>query len=502
MSVKFVQSMQHEVNWTQTENGADALKSTNNALLDLFGVIGALRTRNDREITDLFSKAFVEDKLFALKMSFYARDVRNGGLGERRIPRVIWKYLAINYPEVIERNMEFIPHFGRWDDLFIFVGTKLEQAVWYTISKQWNEDVKNMMAGEPISLMGKWLKSTNASAKETVAIAKKTAKALGLSEVEYRKSLSAFRKYLDIVECKMSRKEFDKITYKAVPSRAMMIYRSSFAKNDNEGFTAYIESLVKGETTINASTLFPYDIFEKMGLASAGYGSRNGGDFCFRNKDAILEAQWKALPNYVSGENNVLVMADTSGSMMGRPICSALGLAMYFAEKNKGAFKDVFMTFSERPSFVTLKGDSLFERIKNVPSIVSNTDIESAFNLILKTSIDNKLDAEDMPKALIIISDMEFDQGTSQGYSREKQTYHDAMKKKFLNAGYELPNIIYWNVDSRQNVFHAFSDYKGVQLASGQSPSVFMSIMKNIGLNPVEAMINVINNPVYDCITI
>ena len=240
---KFVKAMQYETNWTQTENGADALKSTNNALLDLFGVIGALRTRNDREITDLFSKAFVEDKLFALKMSFYARDIRNGGISERRTPRVIWKYLAINYPEVIERNMEFIPHFGRWDDLFIFIDTKLENAVWYTISEQWNKDVKSMMAGEPISLMGKWLKSTNASAKETVAIAKKTAKALGLSEVEYRKSLSAFRKYLDIVECKMSRKDFDKITYKAVPSRAMMIYRKSFAKNDNNGFTAYMEKL-------------------------------------------------------------------------------------------------------------------------------------------------------------------------------------------------------------------------------------------------------------------
>lgn len=495
MSVKFVEAMQYDTNWTKTENGADALKSTTNALLDLFGVIGALRTRNDREVIDLFSKAFVEDKLLAMKMSFYARDVRNGGLGERKVPRVIWEYLALNYPDIMEKNMEFVPHFGRWDDLFIFIDTNLEKAMWYTIGKQWNEDVRNMIAGEPISLMGKWLKSINASSRETVAIAKKTAKALGLSEVEYRKSLSAFRKYLDIVECKMSRKEFDKITYKAVPSKAMMIYRSSFARNDNEGFTSYIESLVKGETKINASTLFPYEILGKM---------TGGSGMTIYRKDEVLEAQWKALPNYVSGENNVIVMADTSGSMMGQPILSSLGLAMYFAERNKGAYKDVFMTFDSRPSFVTLKGDSLFERIKNVKSINANTNLEAGFQLILDVALKNKISNDEMPKALVIISDMEFDQATRTdwGSNKNNMTFYDAMKSKFEKNGYEIPNVIFWNVQSRQNVFHAFSDYKGVQLASGQSPSVFMSIMKNIGLNPVEAMVNTLSNPAYDCITI
>ena len=219
-----------------------------------------------------------------------------------------------------------------------------------------------------------------------------------------------------------------------------------------------------------------------------------------RHKDDVLEAQWKALPNYVEGENNVVVMADTSGSMYGRPMCTSVGLAMYFAERNTGPYKDTFMTFSSKPSFVTLKGDTLFEKVKCVPSIIDNTNIKAAFDEILSVAIDNKISAEEVPKALVIISDMEFDNCSPD--ARKKMTFYDIVKAEYARHGYELPNVIFWNVDSRQNVFHAFSDYKGVQLASGNSPSVFLSIMKNIGLNPVEAMTNVLNNPVYNCITV
>jgi len=493
MSQKFVNALKKENNYTRTENNAVALKSTNSALVDLFGQIGSFRKRTDADIEAAFSKAFAEDKLLATKMVFYARNIR-GGLGERRTARIIFKYLANLYPDIVRKNIQYIPLFGRVDDLYVFVGTSVEDSMWQLIKQQWNLDIENMNNNKPISLLGKWLKSVNTSSKESNNLGKLTAKKLGLSEKEYRKTLSALRKYLDVVEIKMSANQWNKINYAGVSSRAMSIYRNAFRKHDEDRFDAYIESVSKGEAKINASTLFPYDIIERMGLDIGWYNSY----LSVRNYDKVLEEQWKALPNYIEGENNVLVMADTSGSMQGRPMATSVGLAIYFAERNHGVFKDVFMTFSSRPSFVQLKGDTLYDKIKCIPSIVANTDLEAAFKLILDTAIRNNLTAEDMPKSLVVISDMEVDSATS----GDHETFYESMVNMYRQHGYEMPNVIFWNVDSRHDHFQVTSEYKGVQLASGQSPSVFKSILNNIGKTPYEAMVDTLSNPMYDCITV
>ncbi len=494
MSQKFVNALRKEDNFTVTENQAVALKSTYSSLVDLFGQIGAFRTRSESDIESAFSKAFAEDKLLATKMAFYARNIR-GGLGERRTFKVIMKFLAKIHPEVVKKNIQHISTFGRWDDLYEFVGTEVEPTMWSLIKKQWISDVENMNQGKPVSLLAKWLKSVNTSSINSNRLGKLTAKNLGLSEKEYRKTLSKLRKYIDVVEVKMSGQQWTNINYPSVPSRAMSIYRNAFIRHDEEGFTRYIEQVIKGKQKINADTLFPYDIMEKMGL-TWDYNS----SFEFSNYDKVLEEQWKALPNYIEGENNVLIMADTSGSMQGRPICTSVGLAMYFAERNYGVFKNKFMTFSERPSFVELKGNTLYEKIKCVPAIVENTNLEAAFRLILDTAVKNNLTAKEMPKSLVVISDMQFDLATYKKDSR--MTWHDTMVKMYADEGYEIPNIIYWNVDSRRDTFQVTSEHKGVQLASGQSPSVFKSILKNVGKTPYEAMLDTLNDPMYDCITV
>jgi hypothetical protein len=425
-------------------------------------------------------------------------------LGERKVPRIIWRYLANNYPEIMSKNLSYIAEFGRWDDMFELIGTPIEKEMWALIAMQWNQDIIYMSEGKPISLLAKWMKSINASSKKSVLIAKKTVKQFGITEKQYRQTLSMLRSYLDVVEKKMSRKEFDKINYNTVPSRAMMKYRNAFRNRDANRFYEYTNALLdcctveEQSVKINASTLYPYDIFEKMELEYSYKGNNRDTYFSFNNPDDILEAQWRALPNYVDGEHNVLVMADTSGSMSGRPMCTALGLAVYFAERNKGAFQNTFMTFSEKPNFVTIKGDTLSEKIRNVESIVANTNIEKAFDMVLNVAVKNNILQDEMPKAIVIISDMAFDCATT----NKRDTYYDKMKDKFAQNGYVIPQIIFWNVQSRQNVFHAFSQYKGVQLASGSSPSVFLSIMKNVGLNPYEAMLNTLNNSVYDCIVV
>jgi len=495
MSRRFVSALKQESNYTLTENGAVALKSTESALVDLFGQIGAMRNRTDADIEAAFSKAFAEDRLLATKMAFYARNIR-GGLGERRAARVIFNFLAKVHPDVMRKNIQYVPLFGRYDDLYEFVGTPVENDMWTLIKEQWSLDIDNMNNNKPISLLAKWLKSVNTSSDESNRLGKLTAKNLGLSEKEYRKTLSALRRYLDVTEVKMSHNQWSDINYAGVPSRAMSIYRNAFRKHDEERFNAYIESVSKGESKINASTLFPYDIIEKMQLRTGW----NGNYLAVNHYDKVLEEQWKALPNYIEGENNVLVMADTSASMMGRPMATSVGLAIYFAERNHGVFKDVFMTFSSRPSFVQLKGDTLYEKIKCIPSIVANTDLEAAFRLILNTAINNNLTAEDMPKSLVVISDMEFDNATD--YNTNHETFYESMVKMYRQHGYEMPNIIFWNVDSRHDNFQVASEYRGVQLASGQSPSVFKSILNNIGKTPYEAMLSVLNDPMYDCITV
>jgi hypothetical protein len=484
---KFTQGINNSQKWKLTENGADALKSTTNALLDLFATIGALRSRTERDVENAFDKAFATDPLSATKMSFYARNIR-GGLGERKVSRTIWRWLAYHQPEIMKKNIHLVPVFGRWDDLYTFVGTEVEPAIWELISHQWNQDLKDMTEGKPISLLGKWLKSVNTSSPESVKLGKLTATILGYTEREYRKYLSAFRSYLKVVEKSMSSKEWDGINYEQVPSKAMTNYRKAFSKQDPTRFVKYLESVKKGTAKINSGTLYPYDIVEKI---MRGENS------------AVLEEQWKALPNYVEGENNMLVMADVSGSMSGRPIATSVGLAIYFAERNKGPFHNLFMTFSSRPEFVTLKGSSLASKIANASSAhwEQNTDFEAAFREILRVAVANKVPQEDMPKALICISDMEFDTAT-RGYGRyQKVSYFDIMTKLYNDAGYVLPTVVFWNVSARQDTFHAEMQ-DGVQFASGQSTSVFKSILGAKNLGPYEMMMNVLNDPQYDVVTI
>lgn len=492
MKNKFLSFLQKGNNRTYTENGATALKTTDSSLLDLFGSIGSLRTRDESEIERLFSMAFSSDQLLATKMAFYARNIR-GGLGERRTFKVILKYLAQLSTETVIKNFDAIALFGRYDDFYALVDTPIEKEMWHYLKNQLDLDLMNYEENEPVSLLAKWLKSINASSSETKRLGKLTATAFGYSEKNYRKILAKLRSYIDLTESKISRNAWTDIVYSSVPSRAMSIYRNTFKAHDEEGFNAYIAALEKGETKVNALALYPYDILEKLGLT---WDSKY---FSFLNADPILEAQWKALPDYVQSEHDILVMADTSGSMCGRPLCSSIGLALYFAERNKGAFKNVFMTFSNEPCLIELKGNTLYDRIKCIPAIVENTNLEAAFNLILKVAIRNKLKAGELPKSLVVITDMEFDIGTT---SMSDWTFYDNLVHDFSSHGYQIPNVIFWNVNSRHDVFQVTSHYRGVQMASGQSPAVFKAILANIGKTPYEAMINVLNDPLYDCITL
>jgi len=494
-------------NLTRTENQAVALKSTESALLDLFATVGALRAKDYDYICEIFDEAFAEDKLLATKLMFYARNVR-GGLGERQTFRNMLKYLAEINPEIVEKNMSLIPHFGRWDDLYVLVGTPVERKMWKFVEEQFYQDLSNMKNEMPVSLLGKWLKSVNTSSSESRRLGKMTARALGFTDKIYRQILSKLRRYIDVVETKMSAGEWETISYNQVPSNAMKNYRNAFMKHDEKGFNAFMNKVEKGfnafmnkvengETEIKATTLYPYEILEKANLSS----SFSLSDSILRiTEDRVLEAQWKALPNYIEGENNVLVMADTSGSMEGRPLATSVGLAVYFAERNKGAYKDLFMTFSMNPRFVKLSGNTLAEKVSKIEAEVANTDLERAFQLILDVAIRNNVSKEEMPKSLIIITDMHFDYATAGG--SDLDTFYQKMRQKFSLRDYEMPTVIFWNVDQRENAFQVTKNEKNVILVSGQATSTFRNVLANIGCTPYEFMLNTLNSPQYDSVKV
>lgn len=489
--MNFADAARNEAKTKLTTNGMVAYNTTENGLLDLFAIIGALRNADVERIQSLFAEAYKEDPLIATKILFYGRDVR-GGLGERNTFKIFLKYVAQMHPEALRNNISLIPEYGRWDDLYALIDTPLEADMWSIMKTQFIADERAIETGDAPSLLGKWLKSVDASSEKSKQLGIKTAKAFGVSVYAYKRKVRTLRKAIKIVEAQMSANKWDEIDYPAVPSRAAMIYREAFKRHDEERYSSYIQKAVTGKEKINSGTLYPYDLIKEL---IDPWKWSWGGNI---KNDSTVEAQWRQLPNYVESGTNALVIADTSGSMDGQPICSALGLALYFAERNIGAFHGMFMNFSDDSSIQIIKGETLAQKLQNIDynHWGCNTNIEAAMNHILSIGIKNHVSADEMPKALIIISDMEFD-SCSNGTD-----CLDMVKQKFSQNGYEIPNIIFWNVNSTHDTFHASANVRGVQLVSGQSASTFKNLVGCIGMTPLEMMLKVINSDRYKAITI
>lgn len=482
------------IHGTTTENGAYALSTTGTKLLDLYGSIGGLRHANDERIFDMLEAAIAEDKLLATKIVFYCRDIREG-VGERELARKMIKYLATHHPKLIKNNISLIGEYGRYDDLYTLIDTSLEEDMWSYMLYQLHEDLTNMAENKPVSLLAKWIKTADASSPNTRKLGIKTAIKLGYgnSIPTYKRLIRKLRKYIDVVERKMSAGEWSDVRYENVPSRASLLYRNAFKRHDDVRYTKYIDMVTKGTAKINTGAVTPYDLVHK--LYSASY-------YATFYEDETVEAMWKQLPDYVDTGTNILCVVDTSDSMDGRPIEVALGLGLYFAEHNKGDYKDLFITFSKKPAFQVIHGNTLSEKLDSMGRDYwgNNTDLISAFRLILDHAIEHNVPEKDMPKAIIVISDMEIDNCTEDSYIY--RTAIEELEIEFEESGYKLPNLVFWNVQSRNNVFHTDADRRGVQLASGESPAIFKSVIDCLGYTPFESMMEVLNSHRYDPITI
>ena len=494
------ETLNEDFNTSITENGAVGYRTTGKALLDINFSVASMRSMSEDKIIDKFVKTLYEDKLLAVKWLFYARDAREG-IGERRLFRVCMKYLAEKHMDIAKTVIELVPEYGRYDDLWCLLDTDLKDDVISIIKRQLDEDVKNMKENKNISLISKWLPSENCSSNETKRLAHIVREGLGVSSRNYRKMLSKFRSYLKVVETYMSSKQWYEIDYSTVPSRANLIYNSAFLRNDEERRRAYLEKLQKGETKINAGVLFPHDIVHKyMSNGTSWYSYLTSYD------DVALEEMWKALPDYVNGTGNTICVADGSGSMtvpVGNSNVSALdvanALAIYFAERSSGQFKDTYITFSQRPQIVDLSnGKSLREKIEIAlrHNEVANTNIEAVFDLILQTAINKNMTQEDLPQNILIISDMEFDSATYGRNGRPNQKLFDTFAQRYAEHGYKLPRLVFWNVNSRTGTIPVKENELGVALVSGFSPAIAKMVLSN-STDPYECLLEQLNSERY-----
>ena len=460
----------------RTENGMKALKSTTSPCVDLFFKIGASR---GKDIVPSFTAAYVDNRDYALRIAQWARDVR-GGSGERKLFRDILSHLAKTDKDAALALMFKTPMLGRWDDVLVLLGTELEKDVVMMI-----EDALQKGDG----LCAKWMPRKGEEAA-------KLRNLLSWTPKFYRKRLVELTK---VVETQMCAKDWDSINFNHVPSLASARYKKAFARH-TEKYKEWAAKLVstdpkvKAEVKVNAGAVYPYDVLK--GVHMLAYDKAN--------RDHIV-AQWEALPNYV-GDASILPLVDVSGSMTSPAggynsksgvscLDVAVSLGLYLADKNKGKFKDTFLTFSSSPQLLNLKGNVLQKAEQMVKSQWQmNTDLHKAIDKILEVAVSNSVPAEEMPKMLLILSDMQFDACT-----RHDDSAIEMIGRKYAEAGYTMPQVVFWNLNAADNV-PVKMDQSGTALVSGFSPAIVKTLLQGDveQFTPQAMMLKTIMNPKYD----
>ncbi len=491
-----LESLKKEANIAYTENGAVACATTGSDCVDFFATAGALRRERDTEIFTRFFRAFAEDKDTALKLLFYVRDAR-GGLGERRVFRVILRRLAVDYPATVRKNLIHIPFFGRWDDCLALFGTPCEEDALSLMKRQFDADLESAAEGKNVSLLAKWLPSVNASNAETVRCGKKIARAFGMTDADYRKALVSLRTKIRILENNLRERDYT-FDYEKQPSRAMLKYRKAFYRNDCARYELFLKQVSAGESKLHADQVMPYELVEPY--LQWNYWTDENRSMMRSLSDGestALNATWASMPDF-GGKENALAVVDTSGSMYGpsgpMPAAVAFSLGLYFAEHNRGAFKNHFIEFSERPQLIELKGETFVDRLRYAASFneIADTNLEAVFDLILSAAVKNNLPAGELPAKLYIITDMEFNGCV---LNADRSVFNNA-SSRYAEHGYRLPDVVFWNVASRHRHQPVTLNEQGVALISGCTPRLF-AMAAGKTFSPYRLMLDILENRRY-----
>lgn len=482
----FVQKVNTDQVVGKTFNGAVSWNTTNSTVLNFFKAIG----QRGADLSKEFEQALNEDSKLAVRALLWSRDIR-GGAGEREVFRKVFKSLQNGHLELVIRLIPHVAKYGRWDDLLVLSDPLARAAVFGEVKKALLEDKNGLCA--------KWMPRKGKVAAELRSF-------LGLTPKGYRKLLVNLTK---VVETQMCAREWDAIVYDHVPSVAAARYQKTFYKHSPEAYKAYREGLTKvdpetgkTERKINASTLFPYDVIKSF----------------WKGDKEVADATWEVLPDLL-GDNSIVPIVDTSGSMGSwsyygqrgavkssvSPLEVAVSLGLYVASKQKGAFRGMWMNFSTNPKLFQFIGplslSNMFAQMeRNFHDWDGSTNVDAAFDRILEVAVNGNIPQEEMPKMLVILSDMEFDQSVGSGYGRPKVTNFDRAKQRFASAGYKLPQVVFWNINGRAYNNPVQMHETGTALVSGFSPAVFKSVLSNNLENytPYNVMLDTLKNDRYD----
>jgi hypothetical protein len=450
-----------------TQNGAVTHSTSLSACLDMFFLAGASRRLSEQEIIQVFIKARAENYRLAYQILFWARNCR-GGAGEKRFFRVIAIYCKKYYTDEYNAVAILVPKYGSWKDLFLIDDVNKDSLSY--LWTQMNENPNANLIFKYFPRKGPWFVGMH--------------KFLDLTPKAFRKLLASES---NTVEQKLCANIVEAINYSHVPSVAMNNYKHLFMMKDSERFNSYISDVQQGKNKINASVLFPHQVLNSMEWGKDGINA--------------AQVQWDALPNYMEGSSErILPVCDVSGSMAGLPMDVCVALGMYISERNESIFKDAFITFSERPTMQYVQGDNLFERFNSLASSEwgMSTNLQATFDLVLDSAVREKIPASQMPTKLLILSDMEFDSIDRSGTSSNL----DHIRTKYSDAGYTMPEIIFWNLNGRVGNVPANKADKNIGLVSGFSPSILVSILQGKVETPEELMLQTVEDykDVVDCL--
>jgi len=502
---------------TTTENGALAHNGTGDACLDLF--IKSVRGLTGIDLETRMLAAWNENPETMLQIVYNNRDCR-GGKGERALFFEMAIWLRRNHWKTYKLNLNNLIQLGRFKDLIDISVLAFDDCLenkYYELQQLANylvtDYLRFMTDKKDITLCAKWCPTRDNDAtrkhkltkhfinilfdadnshlnypdewKSVVSGWKKKYGEGNTNEIYRKEVLVPLRKHIGIVESLMTSGNWTGIKLPQVPAKAMAKYRKAFAKHIPEMLNEYLEKLKTGATKINTTGQTPYDIVH------ANYMNFNYSGF---QEDDVLEAQWNDMVAKSKAANQLtrtVSVVDVSGSMGGTPleVAIALGLFTSLLPDETDPFYRRLITFSEQPAFHSVVGDNLSSMLNSVHHMNwgMNTDFNAVFRLILDTGKQLELTQEQMPKRVIVYTDMEFDAAQS----RTKTNFQE-ITSMYAKSGYVMPQMVFWNLRaSSNNAMPVTKDENGCAFLSGYSAELLKGLMDG-EIDPIKIMMNVL----------
>jgi len=457
---------------TTTENGGAAFSSTGSDCLDFF--TRYVRNTSQTDMIDMFVKAYAEDPYTALRIVFNGRDCIGNGKQEKLISFFVMNHLKQTKPKTYAKNLIGFSKIGCFKDLLqLDVMSKSHQTPdieLELLAAMLSDDLIKLQAGESVSLAAKWAPTEGCEFDKKTRAAHRLAKILDKNMKDYRKKIiTPLRAKIDVLERLESARRWDEINFEKVPAIAMKKQKAAFTKHCSAAFTSYLSNVIAGKAKMHSKGIQPHELV--------------------MNPDEAANAQWIALVARLSLAGvfkNCVALCDVSGSMQGIPMWVSIAMGILMSALTEGRFKNRVLTFSEVPQWHEIKGTTLAEKVGSLSRAHwgATTNFISVFELLLVEATTYGLTPEQMPKKIIVFTDMQF----NQAHQGEYKTAFQIISEKYSAAGYKIPQLVFWNLRDSKVAFPVQKDTPGVALMSGYSAEMLKMFMDDEEMTPYSMM--------------